>query len=209
MEGFSSIAALLIVLTQKKVKILWLEACEKSFQELKDRLPSTQVLTLLEGTNGFVIYCDTSRIGLGKVETHGLSLGPRPMGGSRQSRSKDQGPFRALYALLHLGYTLGRDNMRQRWPHVGDYDVGRCICFVRAGPDLIELEMLDFLINMGMDWLKPCYANVDYREKTVRFQFPREVVQGWGLHGRKDPMDENPSYLDYKALTSLNIGDLT
>ncbi|WMV54686.1 hypothetical protein MTR67_048071 [Solanum verrucosum] len=32
----------------------WSEACEKSFQELKDRLASALVLTLPEGTDGFV-----------------------------------------------------------------------------------------------------------------------------------------------------------
>ncbi|WMV09563.1 hypothetical protein MTR67_002948, partial [Solanum verrucosum] len=66
-EGFSSIASHLTTLTQKKVKFIWSEACEKSFQELKDRLTSAPVLTLSEGTYGFVVYCDASRIGLGCV----------------------------------------------------------------------------------------------------------------------------------------------
>ncbi|WMV24317.1 hypothetical protein MTR67_017702 [Solanum verrucosum] len=66
-EGFSSIASPLTSLTQKKAKFLWSKACEKSFQELKDRLTSTLVLTLLEGTDGFVVYCDASKVGLGCV----------------------------------------------------------------------------------------------------------------------------------------------
>ncbi|KAH0720060.1 hypothetical protein KY284_005090 [Solanum tuberosum] len=66
-EGFSSIASPLTTLTQKKAKFVWLEACEKNFQELKDRLTSASVLTLPEGTNGFVVYCDASRVGLGCV----------------------------------------------------------------------------------------------------------------------------------------------
>ncbi|WMV19222.1 hypothetical protein MTR67_012607 [Solanum verrucosum] len=41
--------------------------CEKSFQELKDRLTSTLVLTLPKGSDGFVVYCDASKIGLGCV----------------------------------------------------------------------------------------------------------------------------------------------
>ncbi|WMV38677.1 hypothetical protein MTR67_032062, partial [Solanum verrucosum] len=45
----------------------WSEACEKSFQELKKRLTTTPVLTLPEGTQGFVVYCDASRVGLGCV----------------------------------------------------------------------------------------------------------------------------------------------
>ncbi|WMV50784.1 hypothetical protein MTR67_044169 [Solanum verrucosum] len=67
-EGFSSITIPLMTLTQKKVKFLWSEACEKIFQELIDRLTSAPVLTLLEGSDGFVIYCDDSRIGLGKIQ---------------------------------------------------------------------------------------------------------------------------------------------
>ncbi|KAH0722292.1 hypothetical protein KY290_004974 [Solanum tuberosum] len=66
-EGFSSIASPLTTLTQKKAKFVWSEACEKNFQELKDRLTSASVLTLPEGTNGFVVYCDASRVGLGCV----------------------------------------------------------------------------------------------------------------------------------------------
>ncbi|WMV29615.1 hypothetical protein MTR67_023000 [Solanum verrucosum] len=51
----------------KKVKFIWSEACEKSFQELKDKLTSAPLWTILERTNGFVVYCDFSRIGLGCV----------------------------------------------------------------------------------------------------------------------------------------------
>ena len=64
MEGFSSIAYPLTTLNEKKDKFLWSEFCEKSFLELKDRLSSIEVLTLLEGTDGFIVYCDDSRIGL-------------------------------------------------------------------------------------------------------------------------------------------------
>ena len=66
-EGFSSISSPLTKLTQKKEKFQWSLDCEKSFQELKDRLTKAPVLTLPEGTNGFVVYCDASRVGLGCV----------------------------------------------------------------------------------------------------------------------------------------------
>ncbi|WMV41618.1 hypothetical protein MTR67_035003 [Solanum verrucosum] len=46
---------------------VWSEDCEKSFHELKDRLTSALVLTLSEGTNGLVVYCDASIVGLGCV----------------------------------------------------------------------------------------------------------------------------------------------
>lgn len=60
MKGFPSSASFLTTYTQKKVKFLRLEACENSFQELKDRLSSTPILTLPEGLNGFIVYCDAS-----------------------------------------------------------------------------------------------------------------------------------------------------
>ncbi|XP_070017380.1 uncharacterized protein [Nicotiana sylvestris] len=45
--------------------------------------------------------------------------------------------------------------------------------------DLHELEMVDFDIIMGMDWLASCYANVDCSTKIVRFNFPSEPIIEW------------------------------
>ncbi|XP_070022544.1 uncharacterized protein [Nicotiana sylvestris] len=45
--------------------------------------------------------------------------------------------------------------------------------------DLIELEMVDFDVIMGIDWLSSCYAILDCRAKIVRFQFPNEEVLEW------------------------------
>ena len=66
-EGFSSIAAPLTALTKKKSKYEWTETCEKSFQELKDRLTSAPVLTLPKSGENYTVYCDASRVGLGCV----------------------------------------------------------------------------------------------------------------------------------------------
>ena len=54
-DGFVSIASSLTTLTQTSKKFEWSETCERSFQFLKDRLTSTPVLTLPEGTRGFVV----------------------------------------------------------------------------------------------------------------------------------------------------------
>ena len=43
-----------------KVQFEWLEACDKGFEEVKYKLTSAPVLTLPEGTKGFVIYYDAS-----------------------------------------------------------------------------------------------------------------------------------------------------
>jgi len=66
-EGFSSLSAPLTKLTKKIAKFQWTEACEHSFQELKDKLTSTPVLALPEGSEGYAVYCDASGVGLGCV----------------------------------------------------------------------------------------------------------------------------------------------
>ena len=69
-KGFSKIATPLTILTQKDVKFQWLEACEQSFQELKKRLTSAPILTLPAGSDGFTVYSDASKHGLGCVLMH-------------------------------------------------------------------------------------------------------------------------------------------
>ncbi|XP_069148010.1 uncharacterized protein [Solanum lycopersicum] len=54
-------------MTKKMVKYHRSDDCEKSFAELKTRLNTNHVLTLLEGSDGYVIYCDASRVGLSCV----------------------------------------------------------------------------------------------------------------------------------------------
>ena len=49
------------------VKFQWSDDCVKSFAELKTRLTTTPILILQEGLDGYVIYCDASRVGLGCV----------------------------------------------------------------------------------------------------------------------------------------------
>ena len=67
MDGFVSIASPLTTLTQNSKMFEWSEACERSFQILKDRLTSALVLTLLEDKQGFVVYFDAFRVVLGCV----------------------------------------------------------------------------------------------------------------------------------------------
>ena len=57
----------LTLLTCKGHKFTWKKACEKSFRELKTRLTIAHVLTIQQGSSGFVIYCDVSKHGLGAV----------------------------------------------------------------------------------------------------------------------------------------------
>ena len=66
-EGFSIIAALLTKLTRKNVPCVWSEECEASFQLLKKKLTSVPILALPFGNGGFVIFTDTTKVGLGCV----------------------------------------------------------------------------------------------------------------------------------------------
>ncbi|XP_075076665.1 uncharacterized protein LOC142163291 [Nicotiana tabacum] len=70
---------------------------------------------------------------------------------------------------------------------VGESVIARCIykgCPVKVHhrltvADLVELEMLDFDVIIGMDWLESCYAKVGCRTKIVSFEFPDEPVLEW------------------------------
>jgi len=42
--------------------------------------------------------------------------------------------------------------------------------------NLVELDMVDFDVILGMDWLHACYASVDCKTRVVKFQFPNEQV---------------------------------
>ncbi|GJU36378.1 putative reverse transcriptase domain-containing protein [Tanacetum coccineum] len=54
-------------LTQKSVKFEWGEKAEAAFQLLKQKLCSSPILALPEGSENFVVYCDASHKGLGAV----------------------------------------------------------------------------------------------------------------------------------------------
>ncbi|GJV57014.1 putative reverse transcriptase domain-containing protein, partial [Tanacetum coccineum] len=66
-EGFSKIAKPMTKLTQKSVKFNWTEKAEAAFQLLKQKLYSTPILALPEGSENFVVYRDASRKGLSAV----------------------------------------------------------------------------------------------------------------------------------------------
>ncbi|GJR50645.1 putative reverse transcriptase domain-containing protein [Tanacetum coccineum] len=54
-------------LTQKGIKFDWGEKEENVFQLIKQKLCSAPILTLLEGSEDFMVYCDASHKGLGAV----------------------------------------------------------------------------------------------------------------------------------------------
>ena len=66
-EDFSRLAAPMTKLSWNEVKFEWNDRCEKAFQELKRRLTSALILIVLEREQGYIVYCDVSKVGLGCV----------------------------------------------------------------------------------------------------------------------------------------------
>ncbi|GKD31370.1 putative reverse transcriptase domain-containing protein, partial [Tanacetum coccineum] len=65
--NFSKIAKPLASLTQKNQKYEWGREQEEAFQTLKDNLCNAPILSLPDGPEDFVVYCDASNQGLGCV----------------------------------------------------------------------------------------------------------------------------------------------
>ncbi|WVZ89245.1 hypothetical protein U9M48_035671 [Paspalum notatum var. saurae] len=66
-ENFSRIAKLMTSLLEKDAEFRWTKAQQAAFDELKKRLTTAPVLTLLDQHKKFIVYCDASRDGLGCV----------------------------------------------------------------------------------------------------------------------------------------------
>ncbi|GJT04915.1 putative reverse transcriptase domain-containing protein [Tanacetum coccineum] len=66
-EGFLLISKPLTKLTQKNKKYEWGMEEEEAFQTLKQKLCSAPILALPEGTENFIVYCDSSHKGYGVV----------------------------------------------------------------------------------------------------------------------------------------------
>jgi hypothetical protein len=66
-DRFSKIVKPLTTLLEKDREFKWTDACQGSFEELKRRLTTAQVLVMPDLQKGFDIYCDASRQGLGCV----------------------------------------------------------------------------------------------------------------------------------------------
>jgi hypothetical protein len=66
-QNFSKIAKPLTTLTQKSVTFNWEGKQDVAVQTLKQALCSAPILSLPEGTEDFVVYCDASNQGLGCV----------------------------------------------------------------------------------------------------------------------------------------------
>ena len=66
-EDFSRLAAPMTSLTRKEVKFDWDDQCEEAFQELRRRFTTAPILIVPDRGQGYTVYCDASRAGLGCV----------------------------------------------------------------------------------------------------------------------------------------------
>nr|XP_009792465.1 PREDICTED: uncharacterized protein LOC104239518 [Nicotiana sylvestris] len=57
------------------------------------------------------------------------------------------------------------------------------VCGRATTTDLIELEMVDFDVIMGMDWLYSCFSKLDCRTRVMRLKFLNEPVIEWKGNG--------------------------
>lgn len=66
-QGFSSIAKPLFNLTENKKPFIWTDETEKSFNDLKNKLTSSPILSHPDSINEFILDTDASQIGIGAV----------------------------------------------------------------------------------------------------------------------------------------------
>ncbi|KAD6455046.1 hypothetical protein E3N88_09752 [Mikania micrantha] len=66
-SNFSKIALPLTKLTRKSEPFVWEQKQEDAFQTLKQKLCDAPILSLPEGCDDFIVYCDASHQGLGCV----------------------------------------------------------------------------------------------------------------------------------------------
>ncbi|TYK29812.1 retrotransposon protein, putative, Ty3-gypsy subclass [Cucumis melo var. makuwa] len=124
-------------LTRKRTPFVWSLVCESSFQELKQKLVSTPVLTVPDRFGSFVIYSDASKKGLGCV----LMQQSRVVAyASLQLKSHEIQIF-ADHKSLKYFFTQKELNMRQRrWLElVKDYD---CEILYHLGKENVVADVL-------------------------------------------------------------------
>ncbi|GKF15571.1 putative reverse transcriptase domain-containing protein, partial [Tanacetum coccineum] len=119
-EGFLKIAKPMTKLTQKKVKFVWGDKQETSFQLLKQKLCSAPILALPEGSEDFIAYYDASK----KAVVFALKIWRHYLYGTKCTVFTDHKSLQHILDQKEL-------NMRQRrWLELlSDYD-----CDIRYHP---------------------------------------------------------------------------
>ncbi|GKC50443.1 putative reverse transcriptase domain-containing protein [Tanacetum coccineum] len=135
-------------LTQKKVKFVWGDKQDASFQLLKQKLCSAPILALPEGSEDFIAYCDASKKGK-RTRTTVLRV---------QSLSL------ALISLVYLKQILNAQTEARKPENIKNEDVGGMLVENAKNPEAIRTEKLEpradgTLCLNGRSWL-PCYGDL-------------------------------------------------
>ncbi|XP_050227663.1 uncharacterized protein LOC126677201 [Mercurialis annua] len=148
-------------LTQKNAKYEWTEKCDNSFQKLKECLTTAPVLALPEGIEGFTVYCDASRVGLGCVLIHYLY-------GATCEIFTDHKSLRYIFDQREL-------NLRQRrWLELlKDYD-----CTIQYHPgkanvvaDALSRKSAGSLAHVTIEWRRPLIKEINTMfSQNIRFE---------------------------------------
>ena len=81
---------------------------------------------------------------------------------------------------------------------------GNCTVIISqkvTSTDFIKLEIVDFNVILGIDWLHSCYASFDFRTRIVHFWFPKEPILA--LKGSSlTPIGRFISYLKARKIIS-------
>nr|GEU64970.1 retrotransposable element Tf2 [Tanacetum cinerariifolium] len=161
-EGFSKIAKLMTKLTQKGINFDWGEKEENAFQLIKQKLCSAPILALPEGSEDFVVYCDTSHKGLGVVLMQKGKVNVVADALSRKERDK---PLRVRALVMTTSLNLPKQILEAQIEalkpeNLKKEDVGDMIR-TDIPKERLEPRTNGTLCLNGRSWL-PCYGDLRF-----------------------------------------------
>lgn len=166
--NFSTLLAPLTALLKKNAKIIWTDKCEKTFQELKERLSTAPILNCPDYDHDYPFYVqtDASDYGLGAVLTQTTDTGERVICYLSRSLNKAERNYSAtekeclavLWAIEKLRpyleaipFTVITDHHSLQWLHNLKDPTGRLARWA------IRLQQFDYNIihRKGKDHIVP------------------------------------------------------
>ncbi|GJU21123.1 putative reverse transcriptase domain-containing protein [Tanacetum coccineum] len=178
-KEFSLISKPLTKLTQKNKPYVWGDDEEEAFQTLKLKLCSAPILSLPEGSEDFVVYCDASLKGFGAVlmqREKVIAYASRQLRKNEENYTTHDLELGAVVFALRLWrhYLYGT-----KWIELlSDYD-----CVIRYHPGKANVAT-DALIRMDKEPIRARGARVDYfgPRPSFRIWFWRSLQKSLGTN---------------------------